>query len=563
VRETFITASCAVLVALTSWGWGGVVLWVQWLVSAIGLLAFAVAVLPAPRSGELYGRFLPRALGLSFGLGFLVAAGFIWSDLSLLLTQRDGFRQLFPAAEPEPLRFSQWGLRGLLAGLFTSLVSLIATGFLRPSEPRHRLLRFPPFWLGLFLFAWIACQSWNTWGVVVQRDLFWRILPRDFITWLPSGLDAPFSSDEEPGGMNGWRQFLILLGPWALLCALYTSAPSRRFFLWISVAIGINALALSIVGMVARAEKWRDFLGYSAGDAAARPWGPFVYKNHAGCYLYLCAGIIFALMFRLAVARQDKVDRGGPHLLAFLLGTLVVFGCLSTLSVGAISISVILMAFGLPLAYLMDSKLRFHFSPAPVLSMLALVSVIGYAALFTSDARRLRDKMEFKLERAEVMGIDDRAPIRRATWESITSPQLSRQISGWGAGSFRWISPSFMAKQPEFLGKKGNLNRRATHAHNDWLQAVSEWGWSGIILCLSVIGIVVVNFRKACAAKSSAALLLWFTLTLFLLHAFMDFLLFPPHLVLLSVIYVWMLRLSEKQNVNEPGARASANSARI
>ena len=562
MRKAFITASCVVLIALTSWGWGGVVLWVQWVVSAIGLLAFAIALLPDFRSGELNDRFLPRALGLSLGLGLLVTAALIWSDLSLLLTQRDGFRQLFPDAEPAPFRFAQWGLRGLLAGIFTSLVSLIVAGFLRPSESRRRLVRFPPFWLGLFLFAWIACQSWNTWGVVVQRDLFWRILPRDYITWLPSGLDAPFASSEEPGGMNGWRQLLILVGPWALLCALYISDLGRKFYISICAYAGINALALVIVGMIARAEKWRDFLGFSSGEAAARPWGPFVYKNHAGAYLYLCAGLVFALMFQLASHRRGKVDLGGPHLVAFLLGAMLVFGCVSTLSVGAVSISLMLMAFGLPIAYLIDSKLRAHFSPAPALAMVVLVSVIGYVALFTSDARRLRDKIEFKLEKIEVAGSDDRAPIRRATWQSITSPQPGRQISGWGAGSFRWISPSFMAKQPEFLDKKGNLNRRATHAHNDWLQAVSEWGVAGAIMCLSIIGIVVVNFRKALAAKSSAALLLWFTLTLFIFHAFMDFLLFPPHLVLLSVIYVWMLRLCEKQGFNEPGARVSPNTAR-
>ena len=102
MRKAFITASCVVLIALTSWGWGGVVLWVQWVVSAIGLLAFAIALLPDFRSGELNDRFLPRALGLSLGLGLLVTAALIWSDLSLLLTQRDGFRQLFPDAEPAP-----------------------------------------------------------------------------------------------------------------------------------------------------------------------------------------------------------------------------------------------------------------------------------------------------------------------------------------------------------------------------------------------------------------------------------------------------------------------------
>ena len=140
-RETTVTLLAALLLSFSAWTWGGVVLWAQWFVAALGLLTLAVALLPDLRSDESHGNFLPSTLGLSLGLGLLVAAALIWSDLSLLLAQRDGFRQLFPAAEPEPLRFAQWGLRGLLAGVFTSLASLIAAGCLRPSEPRRRLFR--------------------------------------------------------------------------------------------------------------------------------------------------------------------------------------------------------------------------------------------------------------------------------------------------------------------------------------------------------------------------------------------------------------------------------------
>lgn len=138
--------------------------------------------------------------------------------------------------------------------------------------------------------------------------------------------------------------------------------------------------------------------------------------------------------------------------------------------------------------------------------------------------------------------MDDRAPIRNATWESITSASFERQISGWGGGSYRWISPTFMAGQPAFLNKNGELAKRATHAHNDWLQIIAEWGLAGWAFCACVVVIHFQNFRRCIMRKSSEAFILWMTITLYFVHAFFDFLMFPPHLIVLALMYVWLLQ---------------------
>ena len=327
-RELTVSLLTALLLTFTAWAWGGVVLWTQWFVAGLGLLTLAISLLPDFRPGEPRGRFLARALGVSLGLGALAAASLIWADLDLVLTQREAARQMLSGAELPGVHFAQWGLRGFVAGVFTTLASLVIAGLVWPSESRRRLVRFAPFWLGLFLFAWIACQSWNTWGVVVQRDLFWKIVARDHITWLPSGLDAPFQSSEEPGGMNGWRQLLILVGPWALLCALVSIRPGRRAFAWLAAVACANALGVAVAGNMSRAYRWRDFLGFADPDLAPSPFGPFVYRNHGGAYLMLAAVLAASLMLYLAKRRGDKVDRGGPHLfVALLLAFLILGAC--------------------------------------------------------------------------------------------------------------------------------------------------------------------------------------------------------------------------------------------
>lgn len=547
-RETTVTSLTALLLTFTAWAWGGVVLWTQWVVAGLGLLTLALALLPDFRSGELHGRFLPRVLGVSLGLGALVAAALIWVDLDLVLTQRDAALQLLPSAKLPEIRFAEWGLRGLLAGIFTTLAALVAGGLLRPSEPRHRLARFLPFWLGLFLFAWIACQSWNTWGVVVQRDLFWRILPRDHITWLPSGLDAPFFSDEEPGGMNGWRQLLILVGPWALLCALRAAVHRRRTYAWLAGVAAANALGVALAGNLARANKWKSFLGVADPELQAAPFGPFIYKNQAGAYLCLVCAAALALMFHLAKRRGDKVDHGGPHLIVGVGVVFLALGAASTMSFATVAVAAALLLVVAPAAYLLDAQLRSNLSPLPAIAFAALGAVVIYVGMLSVDARQWRRKMESKERAMEKIGSDDRAPLRRATWLMVETPSAARQISGWGAGSYRWVSPGYMRTQPQFLNKKGELALRATHAHNDWLQAPVEWGLAGWAVVAGALAFLALRARAQLRRPRAPALAILGGIALFSGHLFFDFLLFIPQLTLLAVLVAWLLVLESSED---------------
>lgn len=547
-RELPVSLLAALLLTFTAWAWGGVVLWTQWVVAGLGLLALAIALLPDGRSTAVSPRFVSRALGASFGLGALVAACLVWVDLDLLLTQRAAARELIPGFQPEPLRFSQWGLRGLIAGVFTAIGALVIVGLVRPSESRGRLVRFLPFWLGLFLFAWIACQSWNTWGVVVQRDLFWRILPREHITWLPSGLDAPFFSNEEPGGMNGWRQLLILIGPWALLCALIATHLSRRTYAWLAVVACVNGLGVAILGNVYRANKWTSFLGVDDPDLNVSPFGPFIYRNHAGAYLYLVAGLTLALTFYLAKRRGDKVDRGGPHLVAALVFIFLILGSASTMSISALFVAAALLILVAPLAYFLDRRLRDNLSPIPAIATVGLTAVVAYAGLLSTDAKKWRLRLDQKQQAVARAGADDRAPLRRASWLMVETADTSRQLSGWGAGSYRWVSPGFLRTQPEFLNRKGELDARATHAHNDWLQAPIEWGLGGWAVVAATMVFIAARARAQLVRPRAPGIALLGGLVLFGGHAFLDFLLFIPLLTLLAVLVAWMLVLESAED---------------
>jgi hypothetical protein len=539
-RETTVGLIAGLLVTFTAWAWGGVVLWTQWVAAGLGLLALVFALLPSTRE-KWQSRTIRWRLAFSIFGGMSVLVFALVRQLLEISGTRAATLQLIPNAELPPLSFSDWGKSPLLLGLGTTLLLGLLTGLARSSGARSRLIRFPLFWLGLFLFAWITCQSLNPWGKVLQRDLYWSIISQDHITWLPSGLDAPFASTEEPGGMNGWRQLLIFIGPWALLCALRISIERRRIFGWLAVTAAINGLAVALSGNLARINKWTDFLGLSDPDLNTPSFGPFIYNNHAGAYLCLAASLTLALTFYLAKRKGDQVDRGGPHLIAGIAAFFLAIGAASTMSFAAVVAAASIIVIIAPVAYLSDRKLRNNLSLLPAVSLLALGGVIVYVGLLSIDAKRWRYKANQKINRMEQLGADDRAPLREATWLMIETASFERQFAGWGAGSFRWTSPDFLKTQPIFLNKRGELVKRATHAHNDWLQAPVEWGlagWAMIICILGYLGRLIIRLVRNPTAPATA---LVGGLVLFAGHAYFDFLTFIPQLTHIAVMLAWLL----------------------
>jgi O-antigen ligase len=107
--------------------------------------------------------------------------------------------------------------------------------------------------------------------------------------------------------------------------------------------------------------------------------------------------------------------------------------------------------------------------------------------LLTADLGSLGDRFTAKAANFEATKQDDRAPLRRATWALATEGGWAGRVwVGYGAGSFRWISPPYQAQQKE-LQKDGRLYFRAIHAHNDWLEMLADWGIVGLLPVLAAL----------------------------------------------------------------------------
>lgn len=470
-RELTVMILAGLILVLAPWGWGGVVLWT--VAAALGLAAAAFLATFAEARAQRHA----------------LAIWFVGLLLALYGANVEG-------AAPWTYRWLDYVCFPVGALLGSSVAAFLLSRDLtaRPAaELRRELFRSVPFWAGVSLFAYFAVQDLNAWGLVVDREAFWAkqglpgidvgkfdIRPQPYLTWLPSGLNAPFSAaDTSQPPMNAWRLMMILGAPWLLFCSLSVGLRRRRAYVllgWITVA---TACAVGAFGFLNQYSSG-TILGYPI-PYNSRCFGTFMSRNHAGVYLYLHAALALGLTFWHIRRAGGNAMKGGPHLVsAFLVFVLALLAALTGSTAAAAAVLAIMLV-SVPLAY------WFGF-PGSRGSRKQIILVTGAAMLLTAaavfslvDIKPLVERFKAKTESFQQTGADDRAPLRRATWALINDGGWQgRAWVGFGAGSYRWISPPYQAQQPE-LRKDGKLFYRAIHAHNDWLEMLADWGVLGLL----------------------------------------------------------------------------------
>ena len=511
-REMAVLAVSAAILITMPWAWGGVVWWATMLTLGFSLGALIIAV----------GNF--RTQILFAGIWVTLLAVFVFL----------GIRGSLAGAYPllNYLSFPSAALFAQILGaslLYDDIKS-------RPAqESFNSLIKLVPFWMGLALFAYFAIQDFNAWGSVTERDLFWRIFKEPYISWLPNGLKAPFLSEErDPGGMNAWRVLLTFAGPWMFFCALYVGLQHRRSYIalgWISV---ITACVLAAYGYTHQLTEG-DILGYPIPNNA-RTFGPFINRTHACTYFYFNAAIALALTFWYFRRYKDSERLGSPHLISLFIALLLFFGVFLTYSVGGILISLTLLLFICPIAYFLGLPIKNEKSlGVNLINIIVFVIMIGGFA-YTYKYDQLEYRIRQKIKQKSDTTIDERIALRSATQEMITVGGARGKIwYGWGAGSYRWVSPYFQAHQPSLQDKNKKLSTRAIYAHCDWLQIIAEWGLVGILPVLISIGWWVFKVRRVYRRGRPEVIPLVGVCLLFLIHMFLDLLCwFTPILFILA-----------------------------
>ena len=544
-RERTVMILAGLVLTISPLGWAGVVLWT--VAAALGFAAAAfLAVVAEARTQRIV--MAAAAVGLVAALAIAGSSGleplsYRWLD-----------HVCFPAA--------------LLAGSTLAWFLLSRDLVSRPaSAARAELFRSVPFWAGVALFAYFAVQHFNAWGVAVDREAFWAaqgmpgvdvgqfdVRRMDYVRWLPSGLQAPFSAaDTKQPPMNAWRLMMILGAPWLLFQALRHGLRRRRGYLilgWISV---IAASGYGLGGLLNQ-YSYGTILGFPIPHNASC-FGTFISRNHAAVYLYLNAALALSLTFWHVRHASSNMLRGGPHLLAAFMGCTLSLNTLLTNSVAG-AVAVIALGFlsvstGFFFGYGHDSIIRRRIM---FLTGCVLFLVIP-AIVWTADLSKLAGRIKEKATTYQATGVDDRAPLRRATWALATEGGWTGRVwVGYGAGSYRWISPPYQAQQKE-LQRDGKLFYRAVHAHNDWLEMLAEWGIIGLLPVLAFLGWLFRRLARAFRPGHPETYPLALVLILVGLHATLDLLFwFTPLMFTAGFVLAAMTTYTEQSSYEQDRA---------
>ena len=375
-----------------------------------------------------------------------------------------------------------------------------------------RLIRFPLFWLGLALFAYLGLQAWNPAWVWNRNASTWWLVRVNDIPWLPTSIETPFER------FNLWRQFIIYAITWLTVCALWIGLTRRKSMHILLGALVANACILGLVGFVHKASGearvlWlREFPGASS-------FASFVYQNHAGAYFSLLSFAALGLAVWHFFEGRKRMARSTPAALWLIAALLLVFAVVFSLSRGAI---ISLTMFGLA-ALIAVLILRFTSStqstiPAivPVLVALGVAGTVGWMARQIDFSA-----VYYRFEQLSKLQANDPSVLsRRLARESATQMLGDHWVRGVGAGGFRFLFPEYIKHKP-LIYERGQLFWE--HAHNDWLEIPIELGLTGVLLLAAGAGWLAWTWFKGGGWRHPLVLMVALGAGQTLTHAVMDF----------------------------------------
>lgn len=390
-----------------------------------------------------------------------------------------------------------------------------------------RLLRFPPFWLGLALLGYIAVQAFNpSWRYVTNGTHWWLVKLPD-IEWLPTSVDTPFAR------FNIWRQFIIYASAWLTVCTVAIGLTRRQAFGTLLTAVALNGLVLVLAGFFFRLTRDPDTLLWFEGHRLnAQPFASFIYKNHAAAYLALIAAMLLMLAARLRERALREHAPSSPALLPVIGALIVLFAMIFTYSRGGtLLLGAYLLAAGIAFALYRYFRKSESTTPRIVtFTVTSMVALVVLYALVQLDFSRATERLE-QLTDPGHKEMSTRLEANMASQDMLSNTWPR----GIGAGEFRYLYPQYIRRfESRYQG--GQLFWE--HAHNDWLQVPIELGLGGILILALGAGWWLWRLGRGAVWRNLPALLLALGSLQTLAHAAFDFPFQNP-----AILITWLVLL--------------------
>lgn len=414
-----------------------------------------------------------------------------------------------------------WSLNGqmviaalLLLGLFVPL------GRGRDDAPNatageglRALLKAPVFWMGLLLVGYVVIQNLNPAHYYDGFRNFLQIRRMEHISWLPSGLQAPYDM------MNGWRWLASVVPAWVALCVLVAGLRRRQAVHTVLVALAVSGILYGSIALLQKLTAAEKMLWLFDGPPMATVWGTMINENIASAFQNMSLALVFYLFLYHMVKGQQKGNRGGPYLMLLPLGLVLAASSVATYSRAGIVIACVLVLFALIM--LIVTAWREHSKALRIgLAFLSVLFVsLGTVLAIQADWKRLDREFSRVWDETNTLDVEIRENLYDASWRLW----MDRPVFGWGAGAYRYPFPRYQVQYKELLMKKKTGYTIITFAHNSLLHYGAELGWVGLGIVAALVLWMPATVLLQGGWRESALLFFFPAMAIAASHGLVDF----------------------------------------
>lgn len=425
--------------------------------------------------------------------------------MRLSRVRRHLLRLSFPSVLGVAILLGGSSLTGLSTRIWLSFAALILLLAAIPFAVR-RSWNLPTL-LGLGLFA-----AWSFWTLLQQ-------VPLPHAIWQNLGDRSAVSDGLELMGLPANKAMPISLAPSESFLSLFGTLPPLAIFIlfvalgWrfaaarLNWAIPLFGAAGALLGLAQILMGNSDYLYFYEVTARGLPVGVFANPNHQACFLLMCLPFVAALIGQL---RRNWASGDSDHAKAIVITAMAGLILVGILAAGSVA-GYALLTPVLVLSVLLARKPRS--SGRPPIASTAIVIVSTLAAVLLVAFSPVLDGLG-------VTSFENSDLSRLGIWSVSGEIAKDHWMAGTGLGSFEDVYRLY--ENPDTVTMKF-----VNHAHNDYLQAIVEFGLPGTIIVLAGVVLLLVLFvrlwtrqgdehRRLRRAAATALLVL-------ILHSFVDY----------------------------------------
>lgn len=335
--------------------------------------------------------------------------------------------------------------------------------------PWPKLIRFPIFWIGLAMLALVTTQALNpAWEFQTDGKTWWmRAIAH--VAWLPHSVSVPFAH------WGPWRQLLVYSSAFLTVCAVWVGFTRRRTLQRLFLVLSVNGVALAVFGLAERITGTAKIYWVRESENAAF-FSTFVYKNHAGAYLFLALAVTCGSAAWHHLRSVRRLEKSNPSGVFAFLATGIGVSILVSYARGATLVAMVYLC--IVVAGFLIHQFRLPKEARQPIIVIALLIIFGY--FLKTGMNALHSDLAWDRLRQAVSG-NDLSVETRMTLDQASFDMLRDHWGlGTGSGSFEFLFPIYQQHYPSIWGTV-----MFRHAHNDILEIPIELGLPGLILILA------------------------------------------------------------------------------